>query len=752
VLLTLALPHDPDRWVPGIAAPAIAAFGVAGLLLWRFDRLPMRVFHALPFAGTMLVTSVVASGGADTLTAYAMLYFWVAVSAFSFFSVREGMANLALVGVSFAIALSLREDQTVGELGWLMALGTLTVTGLLLAALRHRVDRLSAKLRHRVAAQEVIAEVGKRALAGYEPTDLFDWTVRAVAHTLEVESVGIFKLLPNGRELVLRSGWWWREGMVGSAVVPATDPLLGPALGAHDAVIQERLAADPEGVGLIPEHEIASAVAVRIAAPNARFGVLAACSRAERSYSDEDAHFLQAVANVLSDAIGRRRAEEEMRHQSLHDPLTGRPNRGLFLDRLNEALIRAHAERTRLAVFFVDIDDFKLINDGAGQDAGDELLRAFPSRLRSALVMADTVARLGADEFAVLCEGVRDDRQAIGIAERLLGTLEDPFEIKREHYRVSASIGVALSGVAVESAHDVFAQAEAAMYRAKDRNRGGYEVFDEELRRRMRARLDFENALRAAPRSGELHLAFQPIVRLDDASVRGCEALLRWNHSGLGPVSPLEFIPVAEQTGAIIPIGEWVLDEACRQITWWREEYGDDAPVPLHINVSARELAQADFADRVEKALLDAGIGPGEIAFEVTESALLASADHAASTLERLRGLGALVVLDDFGTGYSSLSHLKAFPLDVVKVDRMFISHLTSEPTDAAIVAAVLGMAEAFDLEVVAEGIETQDVAERLRDMGCRLGQGYHFGRPGSVDEVLPLRGGNGSSRLRPAE
>jgi EAL domain-containing protein (putative c-di-GMP-specific phosphodiesterase class I) len=263
----------------------------------------------------------------------------------------------------------------------------------------------------------------------------------------------------------------------------------------------------------------------------------------------------------------------------------------------------------------------------------------------------------------------------------------------------------------------------------------------------MHDRLQFENALRSATDRDELHLAYQPIVSLGDGRMQSCEALLRWDHPGLGPVSPAEFIPVAEESGAILEIGAWVLGEACRQAADWRSELGKAAPLPVHINVSPRQLAQIDFPQVVGRTLAETGVRPQDVALEITESALLTNPEVAAETLERLRSMGTAVVLDDFGTGASSLSHLKAFPIDTVKVDRLFVSHLTTEPKDAAIVAAVIAMAEAFGLEVVAEGIETPEQVSRLVGLGCRLGQGFHFARPMAPDVLVSA--GKGPGRLR---
>jgi len=306
-------------------------------------------------------------------------------------------------------------------------------------------------------------------------------------------------------------------------------------------------------------------------------------------------------------------------------------------------------------------------------------------------------------------------------------------------------MGLTISDGLADS-QELIVRADAAMCRAKLQNRGGYLLFDEALRQRMQNRLQFEHALRGAVANRELQLFYQPIVALDDASPRGSEALLRWRHSGLGPVSPGEFIPVAEESGAILTIGEWVLHEAFSRAAEWRLVDGDQAPLPLHVNVSPRQFAQRDFIELVERTLEQTGAAPGDIAVELTEHALVHDLAAAAVTLHSLKEMGVITVLDDFGTGYSSLSHLKQLPIDIVKVDRLFVSNLESEPRDAAIIEAVVGIAGAFGMQVVAEGVETPAQAEALRELGCELAQGFLFGRPGPQlpDAVRRVRGVSG--------
>jgi diguanylate cyclase (GGDEF)-like protein len=422
-----------------------------------------------------------------------------------------------------------------------------------------------------------------------------------------------------------------------------------------------------------------------------------------REVPREDVDFVQVVANILTDAVVRREAEEEIRRAAHYDAVTGLPNRALFLERLAGALQRAEREQRRLAVLVVDVDHFKAVNDAFGHEAGDRLVIALSARLREVLVVTDTLARFGGDELVVLCEDVAGPDDAIRIARGLRPAATRPLDVDGRPHRVTISVGLAVTGGGV-AAETVVRDADTAMYRAKERGRDREELFDEELRTGVLHRLRVDQALRGAEERGELSLVFQPLVALPAGETVGVEALLRWNHPGLGQVSPADFIPVAEQSGLIVPLGRWVLEQAVRQAAKWRRRRAA-APFTVNVNLSARQIGTDDgLVDAVRALIDDHGLRPGELALEVTESALMEDTDTAAATLERLRRLGVRVLLDDFGTGYSSLLHVQRFPIDAIKIDRSFVATLGGRHADEAIVESIAGMAAAFDLDVVRRG------------------------------------------------
>lgn len=479
----------------------------------------------------------------------------------------------------------------------------------------------------------------------------------------------------------------------------------------------------------------------------------------EKRYRHADGHFVRALVSVscvrdpdgeplymigqLEDITERRALEDRLTHAAVHDLLTGVPNRVLFMDRLDLALQRCQRKEHQIAVMFLDVDRFKVINDSLGHDAGDRLLQRVAQRLKQSLRSGDTLARFGGDEFTVLCEVV-DESHAVEVAQRLLKAMEQPLDILGSDVFVSASIGIALAVSGHESGSELLRCADAAMYRAKLLGPGHLEVFrttdDVGHSQRLRTSTDLHGSIDR----NELELHYQPIVDLHTNTLVGLEALVRWRHPTRGLIMPGEFIPLAEDSGMIIALGQWVLNEACCQTAIWekrRTAVGlDGARLNMCVNVSGQQLLDPEFPGCVAQAVDASGINPERLWQEITESVLMTNSEEAVGTLQSLRDLGLHLEIDDFGTGYSSLNRLKKFPVETLKIDRSFIDDLDNDIGDVAIVRAIIALGESLRLSVIAEGIERQSQAQALTNLGCYLAQGYLYGRPlpGSLLEPFP--------------
>jgi diguanylate cyclase (GGDEF)-like protein/PAS domain S-box-containing protein len=446
---------------------------------------------------------------------------------------------------------------------------------------------------------------------------------------------------------------------------------------------------------------------------------------------------------VMRDISERKAFEDRLEHQATHDPLTGLPNRMLLLDRLTMALARARRHHSVVAVLFLDLDHFKVINDSHGHTLGDQLLAAIANRLATALRPDDTVARFGGDEFVVLCEDLNRESQAIMVANRIQRVLGDVFAIGATEIFVGASIGISPFDATSDDQRDIedvtpevlLREADAAMYRAKERGRGEIAVFDETLRSRSLHRLDTETALRRALDRDELEVHYQPIIDLATGRVRHLEALVRWQHPDRGMLLPAEFVTIAEETGLIVPIGRFVLEAACEALAAWRVDNPESPDVHVSVNLSGRQLAHPGLVDDLKAIIATTGV-PGEaIVLEMTESLLMEDVEFSHQTLDRLKSLDVQLAVDDFGTGYSSLSYLRSFPVDVLKVDRSFVSGLGTAAGDEAIVTAIVRLAHSLGLEAVAEGVETAAQLARLRALGCNMAQGFYLARPAPAEE-----------------
>ena len=438
------------------------------------------------------------------------------------------------------------------------------------------------------------------------------------------------------------------------------------------------------------------------------------------------------ILKTLRYAIERKESEQHLTFLSHYDRLTGLANRELFRDRLHQAMTRAERSGQLVALMFIDLDRFKAVNDTLGHLAGDELLIEVAERLKGAVRRSDTIARLGGDEFTVVVEGLADTVDAETVCAKILRSLARPFLIQNHEIHVTGSIGVTFFPRDDTDLNGLLRNADAAMYRAKEEGRNKYHLFTADLNTRALNRMALETALRHAIERDELHLCYQPKICVRTGAVLGAEALLRWNHPERGAVSPVDFIPIAEESGLIVPIGEWVLRRACADIRKWHAAGFEQ--INVAVNLSARQFRQGELVDVVREVLDEAGIAPHQLELEITESLLMDDTQASQVALRALKSLGTQIYLDDFGTGYSSLAYLKKFPLDGLKIDRSFIRDLPGDADGEAITRAILALSHALRLTVVAEGVETGQQLDFLRAADCEVVQGYLYSRP------LPFR------------
>jgi diguanylate cyclase (GGDEF)-like protein len=605
--------------------------------------------------------------------------------------------------------------------------------GGLLEGLTRLLEIILRLERRRILLEELT--VIQEAIARRAPLqEVFDTIVRAASRLLDVEMVAV-------------------------RVVDSDDPsrMSTPAVIGHPADLVEALrygavragatAAAPERGRLVvvddyqnapgarPE-AVAYGVTTSMAVPLHEHGtpigslVVSSCEPGRR-FSLVDQDMLAAFGEHASLALAAARTGDTMR-QALTDPLTGLANRALFMDRLELALARAARKGGAVSVIFIDLDRFKLINDTLGHAEGDRLLIGVADRVRHCLRRAETAARLGGDEFAVLLEDAADELSAAHVAERIAVALRQPFLLADREVYATASLGIALG--TTEDPETLLRNADVAMYRAKARGKDRYELFEPEMHAEVVDRLELEGDLRQAVANDELRLHFQPAFKLDSGEVLGVEALVRWEHPERGLLPPGMFIPLAEESGLILPLGRWVLNEACRQAAAWQKVH---PRLQVAVNLSGWQLEQPDIVEEVASVIERWQLPPGTLVLELTETILMHDTETTIGTLQALKGLDVRLAIDDFGTGFSSLQYLLRFPIDVLKIPKPFVDELTDEDNPGVLASVILDLCRRLDLGTVAEGIETDQQAERLRELGCPWGQGFLYARPMPVEQLM---------------
>ena len=690
------------------------------------------------FDGLFLAWAMYVTGGTQSPLRFLVYLHLVAVSLLA--SYRTGLKlalwdSLLLLVVLYAQAAHLvpAVDVVAGAAIEFERMPLLNVMSFLLFALATSVFSAmnERELRHRRADLQTIVDIGARLDDMTDPVrqsatvleglaERFGFTRGVVLgasdeHMIILAAIGSDDVptVTSRPDAIVARAWERREILAVRQLEPALDPILADVLPGARNLLVAPMIADGRAIGaIVVEHPSG-----KIRGVDRRVMAVLGQACAIAALNLRNAVLLRDVQDLAE-----------------RDSLTGAANRRMFqmsLERVVAAL--PNAEQTISAVLFVDLDDFKIVNDTLGHAAGDALLQAVTERISASVRSNDLVARLGGDEFAILTDDAPDLKRSLAMAERLTRELRLPYVINERTVSVTASIGIASARDATESADDVVRNADVAMYMAKANGKAGFAVFDPGMHAAIRDRHELGAQLQHAVELGQLRLMYQPIVDLRDGVLAGVEALVRWQHPERGLVAPGEFIEIAEENGAILPIGRWVLREACREAVGWSDM---DPDAFLCVNVSAREIQQPGFVEAVQEALAEAGMAAARLSLEITETALLKATPSTIATLEALRDLGVSVVIDDFGTGYFSLSHLRQFPVDVLKIASEFVQVPDTDSKTAALAGAIIAMGGSLGIKTVAEGIETAEQAARMRDLGCSYGQGYFFAKPLAAADV----------------
>jgi diguanylate cyclase (GGDEF)-like protein/PAS domain S-box-containing protein len=605
-------------------------------------------------------------------------------------------------------------------------------------------SRLERRSRLNASRQAVIADLGARALAGLEIPVLVREVAERLRDALEADHVVVLRCLqrtPDELVVIAQAG----EERYGDR--PAPTAVVAHAAQSGEPVIVR----DWEREERFAEREsflaagVASTIAVPIPGAAGPYGAIVAKAVSAARFGYDEGVLLQAIANVIAGAYARIEGEERIRHQALHDPLTGLPNRTLFEDRVTRALASGARHGRRLAVMFLDLDSFKLVREGLGHSSSDALLETFAERIGKCLRDEDTLARVGGDEFAVLLPEVLGQDDVLRVVRRIKSALAKPLVVGEHQIVTSASIGIALGqGGVGNEAGALMRDADLAMYAAKEQGPGGCEFFAEYMRDTAVRQLELTSDLYQAIERDEFEVHFQPVIHLADDSIVGAEALVRWRHPHHGLLMPGMFLPIAEETGLIVPIGRLVLRAACRTLRGWQLAGAAGPEVRVGVNLGPQQLSHPTLIEDVSAALRETGLAGENLVLEITEDVLL-SRDGVSERLLELKELGVMLAVDDFGTGYSALSHLQRLPIDLLKIDKGFLDALEESADHACLIQGVIELAHALGMLTVAEGIETEAQAAAVRALGSDGGQGYHFARPLPAVDVQALLASRGA-------
>lgn len=616
-----------------------------------------------------------------------------------------------------------------------------------LAAVAREFDRMIATVGARQRQQAAVAALGQDALSGTDLSHLLDQAAGMVSEHLEADFSSILELGSSGK-LVLRAGRGWEDGLIGFATVDSTESSMsGFAIQTDQPVVMDNIETEERFAPSTLQHEsgIVSGAAVVIPGQEGPFGVLGASSTSLRTFTEDDSNFLQAIASVLAAGIERKRAEETVAFMAHHDELTQLPNRAMFEELLELSIARARRNDLSVAVLFMDLDNFKLVNDSLGHQAGDELLSQLAERLRIATRDTDLVARQGGDEFLVLLADVEkesetplpegtDNSQLIAesVAVRIHQALEEPFILQGQEFYGSASIGISLFPQDADDSRALLKNADAAMYKSKKTAPGGYIMYSTDGADAL-GKLSLTTRLRKAVEAQHWVLYYQPLVELSTGDLVGVEALLRWQDPNGGLIPPGEFIPLAEEMGLIVAIGDWVMEEICRQSRIWLDKGLD---LKISFNLSPRQLWQPEVVEKIMGHLESSNVDPERVAIEITESSVMTDPERSQRILWDLHARGVRLAIDDFGTGYSSLSRLKHMPVHTLKIDRSFVMDIPEDDDAGNMVEAIIRLSDSLGMTPLAEGIETLEQWKFLLEKGCKIGQGYYFSRPVPAEDL----------------